>query len=262
VGGARLLDAVRRITADAAVVALRHYADAALRVERKADDSPVTAADRAVSELICARLERLTPGVAVVSEETAGPGQAVPVASFWLVDPLDGTKEFIKRTGEFTINIALIEDGRPLLGAVHVPVSGRSFYAAAGAGAYAAEAGGAEERIATRAARRDGLAVVASRDHAGPLVSALLGRLAGATTLSMGSSLKFCLVAAGRADLYLRDVPTMEWDTAAAQCVVEQAGGAVTDLEGAPLRYGKPELRNPSIMTIGDPTLPWKTFLS
>jgi 3'(2'), 5'-bisphosphate nucleotidase len=144
---------------------------------------------------------------------------------------------------------------------VYVPVSGTSYFAARQEGAYAAARAGDPVMIRTRRADPGQLAVVASRDHAGPLVTRLLARLPGASTLSMGSSLKFCLVAEGRADLYLRDVPTMEWDTAAAHCVVNEAGGALLTLENETLSYGKPELRNPAIITVGDSALPWRTYL-
>jgi 3'(2'), 5'-bisphosphate nucleotidase len=256
-----LLAGARAIAEAAAEVVLVHYAEGVTSTA-KADGSPLTAADQAASDLICRRLAELDPGATIVSEESVGAGTKPSPARFWVVDPLDGTKEFIKRTGEFTINIALIEDGRPVLGVVHVPVSGRSYFGATGVGAFRAERGGKPEPIAARSATPPTLAVVASRDHAGPRVAEMLSNLPGATTLSMGSSLKFCLVAEGRADLYLRDVPTMEWDTAAAQCVVEAAGGGVFTLDGAPLRYGKPDLRNPAIVTIGDPSLPWSTYLS
>jgi 3'(2'), 5'-bisphosphate nucleotidase len=255
-----ILGKVQRIAEDAAIIVLEHYAAGVTSTE-KADRSPVTAADHASSEFICARLAELDPGAAIVSEEAGEAGDSVVPSRFWVIDPLDGTKEFLKRTGEFTINIALVEDGRAVLGVVHVPVSGRSYLAAAGHGAFRAEQGSAPEPIAVRSATPPALAVVASRDHAGPRVAALLERLPGATTLSMGSSLKFCLVAEGKADLYLRDVPTMEWDTAAAQCVVEAAGGGVFTLDGEPLRYGKPGRKNSAIITIGDRSLDWMTYL-
>ena len=258
--GTPLLDAVRAIAEAAATVVLEHYRAGAVATE-KADRSPVTAADHAASDFICDRLARLDPGALVVSEERVT-GQEGPAPDrFWLVDPLDGTKEFLKRTGEFTINIALIEDGVPVLGVVHVPVSGRTYLAATGNGSFRVDPASEPVRIATRAADPPRLAVVASRDHAGPRVAELLARLPEAATLSMGSSLKFCLVAEGKADLYLRDVPTMEWDTAAAQCVVETAGGQLLTLDNRPLRYGKPGMRNPAIITIGDPSLPWTSYL-
>lgn len=228
----------------------------------KADASPLTAADMASHEFLVEALEKLTPGIPVVSEESKDKEGAQQQANrFWLVDPLDGTKEFMKGTGEFTVNIALIEGGKSVLGVVHAPVVGLTYYGLQSGGAWRQGAGQPAVAISTRKAERARLAVVASKDHAGPLVQAMLGRLPGATLKSMGSSLKFCLVADGSADLYLRDIPTMEWDTAAAQCVVEAAGGAIYDLAGMPLRYGKPELRNPSLMTVGDRDFDWQPLL-
>jgi 3'(2'), 5'-bisphosphate nucleotidase len=257
-----LLREVRSVAEDAADIALSFYGRDDLAVAAKEDESPVTAADRATSDFICQRLSVLTAGIPIISEEGAAEDIATLAPEFWLVDPLDGTKEFIRRTGEFTINIALVENGRAVIGVVHVPVNGRSYLAAAGHGAARADRGGPENRIRSRAVDASNIVVVASRDHAGPQVAAMLRTLPGATTASMGSSLKFCLVAEGAADVYLRDIPTMEWDTAAAHCVVEAAGGGITTLEGEPLRYGKPSLRNPGLLTFGDTSYPWSQHLS
>jgi 3'(2'), 5'-bisphosphate nucleotidase len=180
---------------------------------------------------------------------------------FWLVDPLDGTKEFLKATGEFTVNIALIEKGRPVAGVVYAPALGVTYYAAQRAGAWRKSSESPAIPIATRPADLAHLAVVASKDHAGPMVQALLEQLPNPALRSMGSSLKFCLVAEGSADLYLRDVPTMEWDTAAAQCIVESAGGLICTLDGQALRYGKAGVKNPSLMTVGDPHFNWQQFM-
>ncbi|MBA4158607.1 MAG: 3'(2'),5'-bisphosphate nucleotidase CysQ [Gemmatimonadetes bacterium] len=262
VAAERLLDGAREIAAQAGRRILTFYRQDA-QVEQKADASPLTLADRAAHELIRRELRRLTPEIPLLSEES----EAAEVEHrrswrrFWLVDPLDGTKEFIKQTGEFTVNLALIEEGAPVLGVVHVPATGVSYFARQGQGAYRTGEGGEPQRIRPRRADPARLAVVASRDHAGPLVKALLERLPGATTLSMGSALKFCLVAEGKADLYLRDLPTMEWDTAAAQCVVEEAGGSVTDLEGQRLLYNRPSMQNPPIITVGDLELLWKAYV-
>jgi 3'(2'), 5'-bisphosphate nucleotidase len=206
-------------------------------------------------------LRKITPGIPVVSEEgeQADRGALRSGEAHWLVDPLDGTKEFLKRTGEFTVNVALIRGGRPVAGVVHAPVLGRSWLGAAD-GAERRE-GNQRTPLRTRRASPDSLAVVASRDHAGPRVSALLRSLSGARTLSMGSSLKFCLIAEGQADFYLRDGPTMEWDTAAAQAVLEAAGGGVFTLDGKPLRYTKPELRNPHFVAVGDPEFDWQALI-
>jgi 3'(2'), 5'-bisphosphate nucleotidase len=147
------------------------------------------------------------------------------------------------------------------LGIVHAPALGVTYYGAQGGGAWRQAPGQAPSRISTRRPDSTRLSVVASKDHAGPMVKSMLSRMSGASRLSMGSSLKFCLVAEGKADLYLRDLPTMEWDTAAAQGIVEAAGGAVCTLDGMALRYGKAGLKNPSIMTVGDPGLGWREYL-
>ena len=257
-----LLTATVGIATAAGEVILEHYASRTSATS-KIDRSPVTAADRAANEAICMALDALTPGVPVVSEEHTASHSTQPANVFWLVDPLDGTKEFIKGTGEFTVNIALIEDGVPILGVVHVPATGVTYQAERGSAATRTEGGRGGAIVVHRPVARDGLRVVASRDHAGPVVQALLAALPNASTLSMGSSLKFCLVAEGRADIYVRDVPTMEWDTAAAHCVVTAAGGDVLtfpDLNA--LRYGKSAYRNPSIVTVGDTSASWVDILA
>ena len=242
-----------------------------LPVDHKADDSPLTQADTDAHRAI---VERLGPnGLPVLSEE-GDPGAADRSGwrRFWCVDPLDGTKEFVKgaatppvRSGEFTVNVALIEDGAPVLGVVHVPVLDVTYYAAGGA-AWKRTGGAEPERIATRPAPGGALTVVASRDHAGPEVAAILGRVEaeGRTVeaASMGSSLKFCLVAEGAADFYPRTVPTFEWDTAAAQAVVEAAGGGVATRGASRLAYNKADLRNPSVFCWGDPALDWRRWLA
>lgn len=257
-----MTDEIRRLAAEAGAVILRYYKQP-IHVTAKADASPLTAADFASHELICTALERLRPGVAIVSEESdaAVLAAGAPAGSYWLVDPLDGTKEFLKGTDEFTVNIALIEGGRPVLGVVYAPALDLCYYADSVRGAWRYQGGSAPTPLRSRPADLTRLAVVASKDHAGPQVARLLERAPGAALKSMGSSLKFCLVAEGQADVYLRDVPTMEWDTAAAQCVIEAAGGRLTDLQGAPLRYGKPEFRNPLLLTVGDPGFAWHSLL-
>ena len=171
---------------------------------------------------------------------------------FWLVDPLDGTKEFLKRNGEFTVNIALIERGTPVLGVVLAPASGRLFAGAAGAGAFVEDESGRRMTIVCRRVPAAGLTVVSSRSHGD--VEALNAYLAGrivASHVTAGSSLKFCLVAGGEADLYPRFGRTMEWDTAAGHAILRAAGGRVTDLNGAELRYGKPDFANPHFVAMG-----------
>jgi 3'(2'), 5'-bisphosphate nucleotidase len=242
-------------------VILKFYGSSA-RVTTKADNSPLTEADQASHELLEAGLRSLSLAYPVISEEsTSAVGNANQSERFWLVDPLDGTKEFIKGSGEFTVNVALIHGGKPILGFVHAPVLGLTYFADRNTGAFRKLAGHEPSAIRTRPADPDHLVVVASKDHAGPKVTAMMAKLPGAALANMGSSLKFCLVAEGKADIYLRDVPTMEWDTAAAQCVVETAGGGVYDLAGNTLGYGKPGLKNPSILTVGDTNSDWTQYL-
>ncbi len=252
-----------RVAREAGAAILEVYDGAlAAQVEQKADHSPLTAADLRSHAVICQGLAALEPDTPIVSEEDglANDSGAAPGPRYWLIDPLDGTKEFLTRTGEFTVNIALIVDGMPVAGVVHAPVLDVTWLT----GPHGAEqwAGAVQQGIAVHTpASRDSLRVVASRDHAGAAVQAMLQALPGATTLSMGSSLKFCLVAEGRADLYFRDGPTMPWDTAAAHAVLRAAGGEVYDTEGVPLRYDHPRTRNPSFVAVGDRSLNWTALL-
>jgi 3'(2'), 5'-bisphosphate nucleotidase len=245
-----------RLAEKAGHEAMRFY-KGPVSVELKNDSSPLTDADRASHDLLMEFLPEVIPGVPVISEESEpSTHQSIPGADrFWLVDPLDGTREFLKGTGEFTVNIALVQNDRPVIGVVHAPVLGLTYFADLDGGAFRQNHNQTPVRLRVQRSVPERLKVVASRDHAGPLVKAMLARMPDAELKSMGSSLKFCLVAEGSADIYLRDRPTMEWDTAAAQCIVEAAGGRVCTLDGKPLRYGKPGLKNPSIMTIGDSDL-------
>ncbi len=233
-------------------------------VTLKKDSSPLTEADRASHDFLVRALAALTPDVPIVSEESDERTHESLAGDdlFWLVDPLDGTKEFVKGTDEFTVNVALIESGQPIFGVVHAPALDLTYYGGQTLGAWLQNGEEDPISISTRRIDGDGLAIVASKDHAGPMVQAMLARMSNLQLRSMGSSLKFCLVAEAEADLYLRDLPTMEWDTAAAQCVVESAGGGVYSLDGAPLRYGKPGLKNPAIMTVGDVEFDWQSLIS
>ena len=242
---------------------LRIYEDPKLAdcVQAKPDDSPLTAADLASHRVIVEALEAHFPGVAIFSEEGDAQDIIPPNTenAWWLVDPLDGTKEFIRRTGEFTVNIGLVQAGRPLAGIVHAPALGRSWIGRPGH-AESIESNG-RRSIRVRATPADELAVAASRDHAGAGVRRLLESAGVSRVHTMGSSIKFCMIAEGKVDLYLRDGPTMEWDTAAAHAVLHAAGGRVLDISGDDLRYGKPDLKNPEFLAIGDPGLPWRTIL-
>lgn len=221
----------------------------------KADGSPVTAADQAAEDVILPALRALTPDIPVISEEESAQGLSPETvgARFWLVDPLDGTKEFLSGNGEFTVNIALIENGTPVLGVVVVPAL-KNTYAGAVAGDAAAIATLNGEPIAVRTPPEEGLTVVGSRSHGD--ASAMDAYLAGqkiAQFRAAGSSLKLCLIAQGDADLYPRLGTTMEWDIAAGHAVLAAAGGCVETLDGAPFTYGKPDYRNPHFAAFGRP---------
>ncbi|MFM1642174.1 3'(2'),5'-bisphosphate nucleotidase CysQ [Aeromonas salmonicida] len=216
-------------------------------VEYKGDESPLTAADKGAHEVIVQALAGLTPDIPVLSEES-GPevmGLRHGWSRYWLVDPLDGTKEFVSRNGEFTVNIALIEDGKPLWGLVYAPVLDRLWYGGKGMGAWRV-ADGKREAIQTLP-HQEGAPwrVVGSRNHLSRETLDYLAPFGGIELVSMGSSLKFCIIAEGGAELYPRLAPTCEWDTAAAQAVLEGAGGSVTRLDGSPLAYNKPDILNP-----------------
>lgn len=246
-----LLDRLIPVARQAGEAILAVYAGA-FPSRHKADGSPVTDADLAAEAIIVAALSRLTPGVPVVSEEAASEGEAPAVGGrFWLVDPLDGTREFVDRHGEFTVNIALVEAGVPVLGMVHAPALGELHAGERGRGAFV-EAAGRRSPVRCAAPRAGGLVVVSSRSHgdADALSRFLRGRKVAAT-VGVGSSLKFCRVARGEADLYPRLGPTMEWDTAAGQAVLVAAGGRVVTLAGEPLRYGKPGFVNPPFVAAG-----------
>jgi 3'(2'), 5'-bisphosphate nucleotidase len=224
------------------------YAESSGAVITKADDSPLTQADLAADRIISEGLKALDLSWPILSEESATIAFDArrDWQSFWLVDPLDGTKEFIKRNGEFTVNIALIENGKPVLGVVYAPALDVCYYAAHGEGAFVQCGTGAAQKIATQLpADGEAVKVVASRSHLDERTSMLLAKLGDYECISMGSSLKLCLVAEGAAHLYPRTGPTMEWDTAAAHAVVNEAGGLVQDLCGQELRYNKADLHNP-----------------
>ena len=232
-------------------------------VEQKDDRSPLTAADLASHRVIVEGLHALAPALPVLSEESADIAWAERASwtRYWLVDPLDGTREFIKRNGEFTVNIALIVDHRPVLGIVQTPVSGELACAWEGGGTWLSTPGGKALRVGTRR-RVSPLVVAGSRSHGSEREAALLARLGPCAKLPMGSSLKFVRIAAAEADLYLRLGPTSEWDTAAGQCVLEQAGGAVLDFDGHPFRYNTREsLLNPDFFAVGDREADWSPLL-
>jgi 3'(2'), 5'-bisphosphate nucleotidase len=223
-------------------------------IEHKDDRSPLTAADLASHRCIVACLQSLTPGIPVLSEESKDLDIAErrQWSTFWLVDPLDGTREFIKRNGEFTVNIALIEDGVASFGVIQQPVTGALWHGAPGAGAFRRE-GDTDVAIDVRKPALAPLRIAASRSHRDARTQALLDALPGSEVVGCGSSLKFCRIAEGDIDLYPRFGPTSEWDTAAGQAILEAAGGAVLDPRGRPLRYNQRDtLLNGDFLAFGD----------
>ena len=233
-------------------------------VEHKEDQTPLTEADTAAHQIIDTGLRALTPDIPILSEESAD----IPYAErtrwprYWLVDPLDGTREFIKRNGEFTVNIALVDGQEAVLGIVYAPVLGIYYYACRGQGAYKRDAMNEPVRIHVRERQEGRIIVAGSRSHRGGSLDEFLAKLGDYELIPMGSALKSCLVAEGKADIYPRLGPTSEWDTAAAQCVVEEAGGHITDTATRPLRYNtKDSLLNPYFFAFGGGSVDWSQYL-
>lgn len=254
-----LMLAVGQIAREAGDKIMQIYTRADFSVESKPDDSPLTAADLASHQHILAALHELTPQYPVLSEESA----AQPFAersqwtTYWLVDPLDGTREFIKRNGEFSVLIALIHQHEPVLGVVHAPALDTTWFASLGNGAFRQVGDDEPVQLATREPSGV-LTVVGSRSHAGTSLQGILDKIGEHELISMGSILKACLVADGRADLYPRLGNTSEWDTAAAQIIVEEAGGMMTQTDMSPLRYNTREsLLNPHFFVFGSKIHDW-----
>jgi 3'(2'), 5'-bisphosphate nucleotidase len=261
---AALLEAVAGIARAAGEEILAVYAAGDVIATTKADASPLTEADLRAHALICEQLAQLEPRWPVLSEEAANTpySERVRWSRYWLVDPLDGTKEFLSRNGQFTVNIALIEDHAPVLGVVHVPVSDTSYRGLPGAGAWRAQGPAAVTPIRVAAHAATPLRVVGSRSHRGDSLDGFLQRVQPFELQAIGSSLKFCRVAEGAADVYPRLGPTSEWDTAAAHAVVLAAGGRVTQLDGMPLRYNtRAELLNPFFVASGPQDRDWTSLL-
>lgn len=254
------------ISRDAGKAILNIY-NAGFNVEEKEDKSPLTEADLASHNLIIQRLKELTPDIPILSEESA----KLPFAeraswkTYWLVDPLDGTREFIKRNGEFTVNIALIHQHESIIGVINVPVLGIDYYAWKGGGAYKIENNSTARKISVKKLDKSGkaqLTVAGSRSHGSEMMQHFIEQLGDIEMISMGSSLKFCLVAEGRADLYPRLGLTSEWDTAAAHCIVVQAGGYITKTDMSPLEYNtKDSLLNPFFFVYGDNSRDWSQYM-
>ncbi len=258
-----LLEAARRLARDAGEKIMEIY-NQDFNVAAKDDKSPLTAADLAAHRIINNGLKALNPPFPVLSEES----KQLPFETrahwktYWLIDPLDGTREFIKRNGEFTVNIALVHGHDAVLGVVAAPAKGLSYYACRGRGAFKVAEGEQALPIHARKPTPGRPTVAGSRSHAGDSLVAFLDRLGDHELISMGSALKSCLVAEGKVDIYPRFGPTSEWDTAAAQCVVEEAGGQVTDLQMNRLAYNtKESLLNPHFLVIGDPNYDWAAHL-
>lgn len=242
---------------------MKIYSQAEVETTYKDFDSPLTCADTESHNIIVQDLGAFMPAVPVLSEES----KTVPYEArrewrkFWLIDPLDGTKEFIQRNGEFTVNIALVNNSRPILGVVHAPAIDVTYFAAEGVGAFKQVAKTKTTQIAVGEYQSERLKVVVSRSHPSKELETLLNRIGPHECIGMGSSLKICLVAEGVAHLYPRLGPTMEWDTAAAQCVVESAGGTITDLWGRALKYNKSDMHNPDFVVSGARGFHWQSYL-
>ena len=238
-------------------------------VEKKSDNSPLTQADLSANQIIVSSLRELTPTVPVLSEESATVGFEIRSRwqRYWLIDPLDGTREFVKRNGEFTVNIALIDYGRPVLGVVYAPVTGLVYFATDNDGAYKQFGTEAALRIHTKILNLKQPVLAISRSHTDQRTQNFITRLelacnTHAELIPMGSSLKICMVAEGLADVYPRLGPTSEWDTAAAHCILHEAGGNIVDILGEKLRYNaKSSLLNPFFFAQGEPNFHWEQFL-
>lgn len=247
--------ALARLAGDAIMAVYDRAEVASVQLANKADQSPLTQADLASHQVISEGLARLRPDLAVVSEEDADSMRhRTSVGSFWLIDPLDGTKEFLARNGEFTVNIALVVDTQPAWGVVYAPALEQMYWGGKGWGAWRSVAGQVEPvRVSAPVCVGSRYRVVASKSHLNAETLAFIEQLGAADLVQAGSSLKFCRVAEGLADVYPRLAPTCEWDTAAAQAVVEGAGGHVVDVQGAALRYGKAEVLNPHFIAASVP---------
>jgi len=239
-----------RIAQKAGEAIMLHYRQP-VDVERKADRSPVTQADRDAHDIIERALQQLTPDIHIISEEHTDHVVPEDDALFWLVDPLDGTKSFIRGESEFTVNIALIDDGVPVMGVIYIPAEGMMYAGSRETGAWRQRDGGARELIHTRAVPQAGYAAVVSLSHLDPDTEHFLREYKIATRVQASSSLKFCRVAEGEADLYPRFGPTMEWDTAAGHAIILAVGGRVENPDGSALIYGKETLRNGAFIVYG-----------
>jgi 3'(2'), 5'-bisphosphate nucleotidase len=249
-----MINEVIKIAEAAGKVIMEVYVEADFGVEEKEDFSPVTKADKAANDLICKALIKLYPDIPIISEEGHLPDFSVrkSYTKYWLIDPLDGTKEFINRNGEFTVNIALIENNQPTMGISHLPAHNETYWAAKGEGAWCIKEGNSTRLQAdTFTMKQSGLAIAITRSHFNQATSDYVGNFTFPRLVAKGSSLKIILLACGEAHLHPRFGTTMEWDTAAPQVILEEAGGKITQWSGEPLVYNKEDLRNPSYIAYG-----------
>lgn len=232
-------------------------------IQVKADQTPVTEADLIANQIICDGLNKISSWPILSEESTCLPfSERQKWQRYWLIDPLDGTKEFIQKTDEFTINIALIEKNQPILGVIYAPALQLCYFASANQGAFKQEKEQSIQKIQTRSYHPQATSIVASRRHGLGQLQIFLSKLGDHTIVQRGSALKCCVVAEGTADVYPRFGPTSEWDIAAGQCILEAAGGAILDFSGHPLCYNlKESLENPPFLALGDVKFPWKNYL-
>ncbi len=260
-----LVNPVCEIAKQAGAEIMKIYAEG-FEIQEKKDHSPLTTADLASHTLIMGQLEKLTPDIPILSEESASISftERSSWKNYWLIDPLDGTREFIKRNGEFTVNIALITEHSSSLGVVYLPVKDVCYSASRNQGAYKQDQNSTADKIISRASSPENKPTICgSRSHAGKSLQALQDKIGQFDLISMGSSIKMCLVAEGVADIYPRFGPTSEWDTGAAHCVVNEAGGVIVDMNLQTLQYNtKDSLLNPSFLALGDMNNQWRDFLS
>lgn len=258
-----LSDEIKNISKKAADKILEIY-ETDFSVQQKEDRSPLTAADMAAHNTICEALKKLTPDTPILSEESSNISfsERQNWNQYWLVDPLDGTREFIKRNGEFSVNIALIEKQKSILGVIHIPVSGVNYCASLNNGAYKCEKDESPKKITSRKTDANKIIIAGSRSHGNQQQRDFIDKLNNPEILAIGSSLKFCLVAEGMADIYPRFGPTSEWDSGAAQCIVEESGAKVVDTSFKTLEYNtKESLLNPSFLVIADKEFNWSKYL-
>lgn len=251
------------ISKEAGLKILEIY-DSKFEIHSKEDNTPLTSADMAAHHYILTALKQLTPDTPVLSEEDADIAFETRKqwSTYWLVDPLDGTREFIKHNGEFSVNIALIHNHKSVLGVIYAPVTELTYYAYKGSGAYKITGNEPEQKIHCKKTDLKNLIIAGSRSHCSDELSAFMSKLNNPEVIAMGSSLKSCLVAEGKADLYPRLGLTSEWDTAAAHCIVDEAGGQITQTDMTPLLYNtKDSLLNPEFFVFGESDIKWSDFL-